>query len=166
MGHSAPSTVASTWPTLTTTTTLENLSVPSGPPSTSNIPSMPKSQVHRPPFKMLEIHHPTPVPFSSLVHSDWSSEEEWDRTKQEKREISKIIRKEQKKIVEEERKRKEEENALLCRSYVLDLLIDETNLPFTNPPAPALEEKEKTQEKQKRSCDRLLPPKSHIGGQL
>ena len=85
MGHSTPSTAASIWPT-TVTTTMVNLSVPSGLPSTSSKPSMPKQPVHRLPYKMWAIHHPTPVPFSSPVHSDWSSGENWDGTNQKERE--------------------------------------------------------------------------------
>ena len=81
---------------------------------------------------------------SSLANSDWSSEDDWDGTKKKGERISSIIRKEQRKIAEEERKKKEEESALLCRAYAPDLLNDEPNLPLTNPPAPAPEEKEKT----------------------
>ena len=65
MGCSVPSTVASTWPMMITTTSLASLSVPSGLPPTSNILSMPKPPAHRPPYKMWAIHHPKPVQLSS-----------------------------------------------------------------------------------------------------
>ena len=98
MGCSMPPTAASTWPTTTTPTTTVNLSVPSGLPSTSNIPSMPKPPAHRPPYKTWPKCYPTSVPPSSPGHSDLSSEEEWDSTKQRERErIGKIIREQQRK---------------------------------------------------------------------
>ena len=164
MGHSKPSTVASTWPTMTTTTSMASLSAPSGPLSTSNILSMPKPPAHRLPYKMWAIHHPTPVPLSSLVHSDWSSEEDWDSTKQKERErISKIIRKKKRKIAEEERKKKYEERTLSSRSCAPDLLNDEPNLPLTNPPAPAPEKNKKTQEKQNdHVTDYYLPSPIYV----
>ena len=140
------------------TTTTVSLPAPSGLLSTSNIPSMLKPLAHRLPYKMWAIHHPTPVPLSSPIQSDWSSEEDWDGIKQKERErISKIIRKEKRKIAEQERK-KEEESALLCRSCAPDLLNDEPNLPLTNPPAPAPGEKEKTQEKQRDLVTNYYPP--------
>ena len=71
------------------------------------------------------------------------------QTEGERKRISKIIREKQRKTAEEERKRKEAESALLCKSCVPDLLNHEPNLPLINPSAPALEGKEKTQEKQK-----------------
>ena len=157
MGHSAPSAVASTWPMMTTTTSTASLSVPSDLPTTSNILSMPKPPAHRPHYKMWAIHHPTLVPLSSLVHSDWPSEEDWDGTKQKKRErISKLTRKENRKIAEEERRKKAEERALSCRSCV-PVLNDEPNLSLTNLPAPAPEKKEKTQEKQKDHVTNYYP---------
>ena len=86
-----------------------------------------RQPAHRLPYKIWAIHHPTPVPLSSPVHRDWSSEEDWDGTKQKERErICKIIRKERK-ITEEERKNKEEESALLCQLCVPDLCNDEPN---------------------------------------
>ena len=147
MGCSTPSIAASTWPTMKTTISTASLSLPSGLPTTSNILSMPKLPAHRPPYKTLAICHPTPVPLSSLVHSDCRLvfEKNLDGTKKKKRErISKIIRKKNRKFTEEERKKKEEERALSSRPWVPDLLNDEPNLPHTNPPAPALEKKEKT----------------------
>ena len=60
----------------------------------------------------------------------------WHQTKGERERISKIIRKEQ-------RKTAEEESALLCRSCAPYLLNDKPNLPLTNLPAPAPEEKER-----------------------
>ena len=123
---------------------------PSDLPSTSNILSMPKLLVHRLPYKMWALCHPTPTLISSLIHSNWSSEEDWDGTKQKERErISEIIRREDRKIAEEERKRKVEERALSNRSCAPDLHNDEPNLPFTNPLAPAPEKKGKALEKQK-----------------
>ena len=79
------------------------------------------------------------------------------QTKGERERISKIIRKEQRKIAEEERK-KEEESALLCRSCASDLLNDEPNLPLIKLPAPAPEEKEKTQEKLSDLVTSYYPP--------
>ena len=113
---------------------------------------------HRLPEKSWAIHHATAVLLSSLVHSNWSSEEDWDGTKQKERErISKIIRREQRKIAEEERK-KEEESALLCRSCTPGLLDDESNLPLNNPPVPVPEEKEMMQEKQRDLVRSYYPP--------
>ena len=147
MGCSIPSTAVSTWPTTTTTTTV-SLSGPSGLLSTSNIPSMAKPPAHRPPYKMWATHCPTAVPLSSPVHSDCSSEEDWDGTKQKERErISKIIRKEQMKIAEEKGKKREEESALLCRLCAPDLLKDEPNLPPTNP-SPRRERKDTKRNKE------------------
>ena len=71
--------------------------------------------------------------------------------------IGKIIKRTEE-ITEEERKRKEEESALLCRSCVPDLLNDEPILLLTNHPAPALEEKEKTQENQYDHMTDYYPP--------
>ena len=82
----------------------------------------------------------------------------WNKPEGERERINKIIGKEHRKITEEERKRKEEESALLHRSCAYDLLNDEPNLSLTNPPAPALEEKEKTQEKQKDHVTDYYPP--------
>ena len=52
--------------------------------------------------------------------------------------------------------KKEEESALLCRSCAPDLLNDKPNLTLTN--LPALEEKEKTQEKQRDLVTNYYPP--------
>ena len=84
IGCSSSSTATSTWATMSTTTTMVNLSVPYSLPSISNVPSVPKPPVHRPPYKTWEICNPTAVPLSSPVHSDWSSEEDWDGTKQKR----------------------------------------------------------------------------------
>ena len=78
MGCFMPSTVASTWPTTTTTSISVNLSVPSDPPSTLSVPTVPKQPTPSQPSKIWAKPYSTPVPLSSPVHSDWSSEEDWD----------------------------------------------------------------------------------------
>ena len=106
MGCLMPSTVASLWQTTTIITTMANLLVPSGPPSTSNIPTMPKLPAPRQPPKMWAKCYPTPVPLSSPVHSDLSWEEDRDGTRQKERErLSKIIREQQQKLAEEGRRK-------------------------------------------------------------
>ena len=160
MGCSSPSTVASAYPTVTITTSAVSLSapVPSGMPTTLNIPSLPKSPMHRPSYKTWAVCFLTPVLLSSPVHSDWSLEEDWDGTKQKERErISETIRREDRKIADEERKRNEK-RALSNRACVPGLLNDEPNLPFTNPPAQAPEKKGKTQDKQKDHVTDYYPP--------
>ena len=110
-------------------------------------------------IKMWAIHHATPVVLSCSLHSDWSSEEDWDSTKEKKKErISTIIRKEQRRLAKEERKKKKEESGLLCRSYIPDLLNDEPNVPLTKSLGPGPEEKEKTQEKQRDLVTNYYPP--------
>ena len=97
MGCFVPFTMASTWPTTTTTTTMVNLSLPTNPPSTLNIPTVPKPPAPSHPSKTWERPY-TPVPLSSPVHSDWSSEEDWDGTKQKERgRLDKIIKEQQRK---------------------------------------------------------------------
>ena len=83
MGHFAPSTAVSPWPT--TTTTMVNLSVPNKLPSTLNVRTVPKPSASSQLSKTWQRPY-TSVPLSSLVHSDWSSEEDWDGTKQKERE--------------------------------------------------------------------------------
>ena len=85
MGHFVPSTAASTWPTITATTTMANLSVPSNAPSTLNVPTVLKLPVPSQLSKTWGKPFSISVPMSSTVHSDWSSEEDWDRTKQKER---------------------------------------------------------------------------------
>ena len=51
--------------------------------------------------------------------------------------------------MEKEQKRREQEKATLCKSNTPDLINSKPNLPLTNPPTTALEDKKKTQEKQK-----------------
>ena len=80
MGHFVPSTTASTWPTTTTTTTTANLSVPTKLPTTLYVPTVHKSQASSQTSKTCPRPY-TPVPLSSPVHSDWSSEEDWNGTK-------------------------------------------------------------------------------------
>ena len=70
MGHFSPSTVASTWPTTTATTTMENLSVPCKPPNTLNVQAVPKPSRSSQPSKTWAMPY-TPVPLLSLVPSDW-----------------------------------------------------------------------------------------------
>ena len=68
MGCSAPTTAASECLTMANITFMTSLSAPvsSGPLSTSNILPLPKLPVHRPPYKMWAICHPTPVLLSCL----------------------------------------------------------------------------------------------------
>ena len=71
-------------PTINTATTaMANLLVPSKLPSTLNIPIVPKPQASSQTSKSWPRPY-TPVALSSLVHSDWSSEEDWDGTKEER----------------------------------------------------------------------------------
>ena len=65
MGCFMPSTVVSTWPTISTTTSV-NLSVPSNPPSTLKVPAVPKLPVPSQPSKAWAKRYPTPVTLSSL----------------------------------------------------------------------------------------------------
>ena len=133
------------WPTNTTTTTTANLSIPSGPPSTSNVPNVTKLPASRQPSKMLAKLYLTPVPLSSPIHSDVSSDEDWEATKLKERKDKQDL----KRTTEEERMRKEEENTLLHKSCVPDLLSAKPNPPLTDLSVPAPEEKNKCQEKNK-----------------
>ena len=122
--------------------------------------------MQRPPYKTWAIHHLTSAPISSLIHSDWPSEEDWNGTEQKERErISKIIRRENRKVAEEEKRKNAEERTLSSRSCVPDLLGDEPNLPLTNPSAPALEERERPHEKQNdQVTDYYAPSPIYIAG--
>ena len=132
---------------------------PCGLPSTSDVPSMPKPPAHRLPYKMWAIHHPTPVQLSPLVHSNWSSEKDWDGTKQKERErISKIIRKAQKKITEEERKKGRMKKVSYYIDHVHLTYLMLSKFTITNPLAPAPEEREKTQEKQQDNVTNCYLP--------
>ena len=72
------------------TTAMATLLVSSKLPSTMNTPTMPKPQDFSQMLKPWPRAY-TSVPLSALVYSDWSSEEDWDGTKQKERErISKI----------------------------------------------------------------------------
>ena len=126
MGHSTPTTAASTCLTMTSITSTPSLSAPapSGPPSTSNILSMLKPPVQRPPYKTWPIHHPIQTLISSPIHSDWSSEEDWDSTKQKERErISKIIRRDNRKVAEEERRKKAKKEPFQADHVSLTYLV-------------------------------------------
>ena len=101
MGYFVPSTATCTWPTNTATTTEEILSVPMKLPSTLNVP---KPSASNQASKSWPGPH-TPVPLLSPVHSDWSTEEDVDGTKQKDQ---------QRKIADERRKKREEVNAQLC----------------------------------------------------
>ena len=114
---------------------------PSSPLSTSNTLSASKSQMHRMSYKTRAIHHPTSALIPPPIHSDWSSDEHADSTKQKKREmVSKAITIQYRKIVEEESRRKAKERTLSC---VPDLLVDKPNLPPTDPHAPAPEKRKR-----------------------
>ena len=109
MGHSAPSTAASPCPIMTITTSTATLSAPapSGLPSTSNILSVPKPPAERPACKTWAICHPAPALISSAIHSDWSSDKDWESTKQKERErTNKIMRRENRKVAQEESRQK------------------------------------------------------------
>ena len=88
----------------------------------------------------------TPVPLSSPVHSDWSSEDDQGRTKERER-LSKIIREQQRKTAEEERKKKEEDNAMLHELCAPDLINAKPNSPLIDALVQALGEKEKNKRK-------------------
>ena len=126
-----PSTVVSKWPTNTaTTTTMANLLVPSKLPSTLNVPTVPKPSASSQPSKSWPRPY-TPVPLSSLVYSDWSSEEDWDSTKQkERKRLDKTIKEQQRKIAEERRKKREEESAQL---YLPNPINTKPNSSLINP---------------------------------
>ena len=108
---------------------------------------MPKLPVHRLSYIVWAICHPTPVPLSSPVHSDFFLRGGlgWHQAKRER--ISQIIKEPIEKIAEEERKRKEEESSLLHSLCAPDLISTKLDPPLTNPLVPAPEEKEKSQEK-------------------
>ena len=128
MGCSVLTTAVSTCLITITSTFIVSLSppAPSGPPSTSNILSMPILSVQRPPYKTWAIYHPTSAPISSPIHSDWSSEEDWDSTKQKERiRISKVIRRENRQVAEEEKRKKAIERTLSSISCAPGLCGDE-----------------------------------------
>ena len=117
----------STWPTTNATTTMVNLSVPSNQPSSSNVQTEPKPPVPNQSSKMWEKCYPTPVLLSSPVHSDWSSEEDWDETKQKERErLNKIIKEQQRKIAEARRRKREGEYAHYANCiYITQLMLNQ-----------------------------------------
>ena len=101
----------------------------------------------------------TPMPLTAPVHSDWSSDEDWDSTIQEERErTNKIVRRENRKVVEEDSRKKAKERTLLSRSCAPDWLGDKPNIPLTNPPAPVLEDRKRPQEKQRDQVTNYYPP--------
>ena len=93
---------------------------PSGPPSSSNTLSMPKPPAQRPPYKTWTICCPTQAPMSPAICSDWSSDEDWDGTKQKERQrIHTVIRIENGKAAEEESRKKAKERTLSCAPDLL-----------------------------------------------
>ena len=70
-------TLASVPTTNTATTAMTTLLVPSKPPSTLSTPTLPKTQASSQTSKTWARPY-IPIPFSALVHSDWSLEEDWD----------------------------------------------------------------------------------------
>ena len=92
------------------------------------------------------------------MHSDWSQEEDWDRTQQKDRErLDKTIREQQRKIAEERRKKREEKNGQLCLPYPT---TTKPNSPLIDPLVPAPEEKEENmrQEEDKDCTTQYYPP--------
>ena len=69
----------------------------------------------------------------------WSSDEDWDETKQERERISKIMMREWRKLAEEERKRKEEENATLHKSNASELINSKPSPSLSHSPLVPLE---------------------------
>ena len=160
MGCSAHSPAASACSTMTITTSMVTLSASAstsllapapGLPNTSNTLSVPKPPAQRPPHKTWTIPYLTPAPISPPIHSDWSSDEDWDSTKERER-ISKVIRRKNRKVAEEESRKKAKERTLSC---VPDLLGDTPNLLPANSLAPALKTEKATREA-KKSSNRLL----------
>ena len=124
MGHSTPTSVVSACPPIATTTSMASLSAPahSGLPSTPNILSVPKLPAHRPPYKMWVICHCTPAPISSPIHSEWSSEEDWEwhQTEGERERICEIIRMEDKRRERKGRKKKDPyRTEHVCLTYLM-----------------------------------------------
>ena len=101
----------------------------------------------------------TAVPLSSSVHSDWSSEEDWDSAKQKERErLDKIIKEQQRKIAEDRRKKREEENAQLCLPNPINT---KPNSPLIDPLVPVPEEKEENK-RQEENKDHTMTITSHV----
>ena len=145
MGHSMPSTATSSYPS--TTTHLHGYPVCLCSPCPFLLWPIwhiqhsihPKPQTQKPLDKTWVICCPTTAPISPPIHSDWSSDEDWDSARQKERErISEAVRIEDRKIAEEESRRKVKEKTHSCAP---GLLGDKQNLPPTNHPASALVER-------------------------
>ena len=127
MGYFAPSTVAFTCPTTTTTI---NLSAPSNPPRILDVPKPPAPSK---PSKTWAKPYLTSVPLSFPVHLDWPLEEDWDSAKQKVRErLNRIIKEQQPKTAEPRRKKREDEDGPLCNCvYLTQLTLNQIHPSLT-----------------------------------